>query len=92
MPKEAYSHLIMSWNLDDVEQLLQFVLQFGLTRMHHGVAKRSGESSPHVNRVVPALAVMRQRRIIPVLLEIRRQTVSFAARQVLVVRYWAKIA
>ena len=39
-----------------------------------------------------ALAVMRQRRIIPVLLEIRRQTVSFTARQVRVVRYWAKIA
>ena len=63
-----------------------------LTRRRHGVAKRSGESSPHVNRVVPALAVMRQRRIIPVLLEIRRQTVSFTARQVRVVRYWAKIA
>ena len=92
MPKEAYSHLIMSWNLDDVEQLLQFVLKCGHTRRRHGVAKRSGESSPHVNRVVPVLAVMRQRRIIAVLLEIRRQTVSFAARQVLVVRYWAKIA
>ena len=92
MPKEAYGDLKMSWSLDDVEQLLQFVLLFGLTRMHHGVAKRSGESSRHVNRVVPVLAVVLQRRIIPVLLEMRRQTVSFAARQLRVVRYWAKIA
>ena len=92
MPKEAYGDLKMSWSLDDVEQLLQFVLQFGLTRMHHGVAKRSGESSRHVNRVVPVLAVMLQRRIVPVLLEMRRQTVSFAARQLRVVRNWAKIA
>ena len=90
MPKEAYGDLKMSWNLDDVEQLLQFVRK--LTRRRHGVAKRVGESSRHVNRVVPVLAVMRQRPPIPVLLEIRRQTVSFTARQVRVVRYWAKIA
>ena len=92
MPKEAYADLKMSWSLDDVEQLLQYVLLFGLPRMHHGVAKRSGESSRHVNRVVPVLAVMLQRRIVPVLLEMRRQTVSFAARQLRVVRNWAKIA
>jgi len=36
--------------------------------------------------------VMLQRRIIPVLLEMRRETVSFTARQLRVVRYWAKIA